>query len=79
MHAFILSLVKQRTNPAVIAFHPAQCTQMLQRTAHHAGHGGNRFRHNGTMTIPMREKVSAKKRMNFTRANAIRSRMPLGL
>ena len=35
----------------MIAFHSAQCPQMLQGTADHARYGSNRFEDNRTMTI----------------------------
>ena len=35
----------------MIAFHSAQCPQMLQGTADHARYGGNRFQDDRTMTI----------------------------
>ncbi|MGB8300669.1 MAG: hypothetical protein WCE67_06465, partial [Azonexus sp.] len=43
--------VKKCADPPVIAFHSAQCPQMLQGTADHARYGGNRFEDDRTMTI----------------------------
>jgi hypothetical protein len=56
VHAFILGFVQECVYPAVIAFHSAQRTQVLQGAANHARHGSNRFQDNRAMAIPMREK-----------------------
>ena len=61
MHAFILGFVEQRADPAVIALHAAQRAQVLQRTADHAGHAGDRFQHHGTVAVAPGEKGIGEK------------------
>lgn len=51
MHSLVFGFVKKCADPTVIAFHSAQCPQMLQGTADHARDGGNRFQDDRTMTI----------------------------
>ena len=55
VYSFIFLLVKQRSDPAAVAFQSTQGAQMLQGTADHARHGSNRFEHNRSMAIPTSE------------------------
>ena len=65
VHALVLRLIQECADPAVIAFHPAQRTKMLQGTTDHARYRRNGFEHNRAMTIPPGEKPVGKKAQKF--------------
>jgi hypothetical protein len=58
VHALVRGLVDQFPDPTSIVVHPAQGSQMLQRGAHHSWHGGDRFEHDGAVSVtPCKEGV----------------------
>ena len=42
-HAFIVRLLQQRLDPAVVSLQSSQAMEVSQHTGNHAGHTGNRF------------------------------------
>ncbi len=65
MHAFVIGLVDQLLDPALVVADVADRLEVLQETADHARHGGDGFQHHGAVAIAVGKELVGEEPHDF--------------